>query len=232
MIDARSILERALAEAIAIAERLGATIPQSVFDKLEALKKVSAIVADYEVELTTAVVGYFNGEASLSRVRKVFSSAPRDYARDVYVEGMSEGGLSSDDLDEDDERHIDEWIETQLDHVEGLVDYVSTVKGKDVVDVAAKQRAILDRVSLWVKELRDLGGRGRLRAKDGELAVWELGDTEIHCPDCLANSRLKPHRVKWWRDADRLPRSKDLDCGGYNCDCTLRNPKTRKVLYP
>lgn len=230
MSDARSLLERAISEVIEIAERLGVRVPQSIVDKIEALKKVSALVGDYEVELSSAVVAYFNGDAALSRVRKVFSSAPRDYAREVYVEGMGEGGLTADDLDEDDEALIDEWIQTQSDHVEGFVEFVATVKSAD--DPRARQRAILDRLALWVKELRDLGGRGRLRAKDGELAIWELGDTEEHCSDCLSNSRLKPHRVKWWREAGRLPRSKDLACHGYNCDCTLRSPKTRRILYP
>lgn len=232
MIDPRVFLERLIGEAIAIAEALGATIPESVLQKLDALKKVSGIVGDYEIELSSVVVDYFNGEASLSRVRRVFSSAPRDYARDVYVEGMSEGKLSEEDLDEDDEALISQWIETQIDHVDGLVEFVSSVKDVEDADRATRQRAILDRVSLWVKELRDLGGRGRLRAKDGELAIWELGDTEIHCSDCLANSRLKPKRVKWWREERGLPRSKDLACHGFNCDCTLRNPKTKRQLYP
>lgn len=232
MIDPRLFLERAIDEVIAIAERLGATIPEPIFRKLDALKKVSAIVGDYEVELSSVVVAYFNGEASLSRVRKVFSTAPKEYARDVYVEGMAEGKLSEDDLDDDDEALIEQWIETQLDHVEGLVEFVSSVKDVDETIRRDRQRSILDRVSLWVKELRDLGGRGRLRAKDGELAEWVLGDTEDHCPDCLANSRLKPKRVKWWREERGLPRDKDLACHGYNCDCTLRSPKTRRQLYP
>lgn len=232
MIDPRSFLERSLADLISLAESLGAKISPALKRKVDALKKVSAIVGDYEVDLTSAVVGYFNGEASLSRVRKVFSSAPRDYARDVYLEGMGEGGLGEEDLDEDDESAISEWIDTQAGSVEGLVEFVSTVKSVDEDQRRDRQRAILDRVSLWVKELRDLGGRGRLRAKDGELAIWELGDTEIHCDDCLANSRLKPKRVKWWREERGLPRAKDLACHGFNCDCTLRSPKTRRQLYP
>jgi len=232
VIDPRSFLERSLADLISLAESLGAKISPALKRKIDALKKVSAIVGDYEVDLTSAVVGYFNGEASLSRVRKVFSSAPRDYARDVYLEGMGEGGLGEEDLDEDDESAISEWIDTQAGSVEGLVEFVSTVKSVDEDQRRDRQRAILDRVSLWVNELRDLGGRGRLRAKDGELAIWELGDTEIHCDDCLANSRLKPKRVKWWREERGLPRAKDLACHGFNCDCTLRSPKTRRQLYP
>lgn len=228
----RDFFAEALEDLSGIAEQLGATIPEDVRRKIDALKKVASIVGDYEVALTSAVVDYFNGEATLSRVRRVFASSPRAYARDVYLEGMKEGKLGEEDLDDEDESAIAEWIETQADHVEGLVEFVSTVKGLDDAQRRDRQRAILDRVKLWVKELRDLGGRGRLRAKDGELAIWELGDTEEHCPDCLANSRLKPHRVKWWREKRDLPRSKDLACHGFNCDCTLRNPKTGRILYP
>ena len=232
MIDPRAFFERTLSDLLSLAESLGASVPLALKRKLDALKKVSAIVGDYEVDLTEAVVSFFNGEASLSKVRKVFSKSPREYARDVYLEGMGEGGLTEEDLDEDDERVIEEWIDTQAEHVDGLVEFVSSAKTVDETERRDRQKSILDRVALWVKELRDLGGRGRLRAKDGELAIWELGDTEDHCRDCLANSRLKPKRVKWWRETRGLPRAKDLACHGFNCDCTLRSPKTGRQLYP
>lgn len=232
MNDPREELALRISDLIDYADSIGARVSVDVRNKVEAIKKVSSIVGDYEVELTSAVVAYFNGDASISRVRRAFTTSPREYARDTYVEGMSEGGLDESELDEEDELAIDAWIDVQIDHVEGFVEFAKTIKSVPDEARSARQSAILDRVKLWVKELRDLGGKGRLRAKDGELAFWELGDTEDHCDSCLSNSRLKPHRVKWWRDADRLPRSKDLDCKGFNCDCRLKSAKTGRTLYP
>lgn len=228
----RLVLAAHLSDLIEASKSAGFTFSIELVRKLSALKSVKSIVGDYEVTLTTAVVDYFNGDATLSRVRGTFSRSPREYAREVYLEGMSEGGLTEEDLDDEDERTIADWIATQKDSVEGFVDFCRTIKDVDQDQRSARQGAILSRAGMWVNSLAELGGLGRIRGKEGELATWELGDTEEHCSSCLTNSDLKPHRLKWWRDSGRLPRSRELDCHGYNCDCTLRSPKTRMVLYP
>lgn len=196
-----------------------------------AVKSVRTVAIDYEVDLTEAVVAFFNG-GSIRSVRSAWQKAIKGYARDVYVEGMAEGKMPADEFDADDQDAVDTWIGEQLGYVDGFVDAVKEAGAAEGDARTGAQQGILNRVALWVAALKDLGGLGRIRALEGELAQWELGDTEEHCADCLANSRLKPKRLKWWRDNERLPRSHDLACGGFNCDCGLRSVRTGRWLYP
>jgi hypothetical protein len=194
------------------------------------VKTVRRYVIEYETELTAPIAGYFNGAGGLRSVRATFQRAIREYARPTYIEGITDGNGSADDFDEEDAATVEAWIAEQLLHVDGLVDAVR--EAQQATDRTAAQQMIFDRVKLWVNALADLGGRGKLRAQEGALAYWVLGDTEEHCDDCLRYSRFKPRRLKRWLDDEALPRARNLACNGYNCDCTLRNPKTNRILYP
>lgn len=196
----------------------------------QAVKTVRTVVVDYEVELTGPIADYFNGDGSIRAVRATFQRAIRDYAKDAYIEGIRDGKGAAEDFDDEDAEVVEAWIDEQLSHVDGLVDAVRATESAE--DRTSAQQGILNRVRLWVNALADLGGRGKLRAMEGEMAYWQLGDTEEHCDDCLRNSRARPKRVKKWMDSGNLPRSYDLECGGYNCDCTLRSAKTDRILYP
>jgi hypothetical protein len=201
-----------------------------LIERLTRVKTVRSYVIDYEVELTTPIADYFNGDGSLRAVRATFQRAIREFARPTYIEGITDGKGNEEDFDEEDEAVVEAWISEQLSHVDGLVDAVREAQQAD--DRTTAQRGIFDRVKLWVNALADLGGRGKLRAQEGALAYWVLGETEEHCKDCLRYSHLKPRRLKRWLDDDALPRAHNLACNGYNCDCTLRSPKTNRILYP
>jgi len=194
------------------------------------VKSVRGLVGTYEVELTETIADYFNGDGSLRSVRATFQRAIRQYAKEAYIEGIQDGGGEAGDFDDEDAAVVDAWIDEQLSHVDGFVDAVRETQGAE--DRTAAQEGILARVRYWVNALADLGGRGKLRALEGEMAYWQLGDTEEHCPDCLRYSRLRPKRIKRWLDQGALPRSHDLACHGYNCDCTLRSVRTGRILYP
>ncbi|MBP9750991.1 MAG: hypothetical protein KBC95_04070 [Candidatus Peribacteraceae bacterium] len=196
----------------------------------QAVKTVRTVVVDYEVELTGPIADYFNGDGSSGAVRATFQRAIRGYAKDAYIEGIRDGKGNAEDFDDEDADVVDAWIDEQLSHVDGLIDALRATEGAQ--DRTAAQQGILTRVRYWVNALADLGGRGKLRAMEGEMAYWRLGYTEVHCDDCLRNSRARPKRIRKWIDGGTLPRSYDLKCGGYNCDCTLRSARTDRILYP
>jgi len=205
---------------------------RDVLTEALAVKSVRTVAIDYEVELTTAVTDYFNGSGSTRGVRATWQKAIKGYAKDVYVEGMAEGKLDASEYDDADDATVQDWIDAQLGYVDAFVEAVKEAGAAEGDARTGAQAGILTRVGLWVAALKDLGGLGRIRALEGEMCGWELGDTEEHCADCLANSRLKPKRLKWWRDNEKLPRSHGLACGGFNCDCGLRSVRTGRWLYP
>jgi hypothetical protein len=54
--------------------------------------------------------------------------------------------------------------------------------------------------------------------KDG-LYEFVYGDTE-HCSDCLRLNGQK-HRMSDWIESDMMPKSANLECGGWLCKCEL-----------
>jgi hypothetical protein len=69
-----------------------------------------------------------------------------------------------------------------------------------------------------------------LRGKKNQMVTWHLGATEKHCKTC-ASLDGKSHRISWYIDHDYIPRKNgcNLDCGGYNCDCTLTDKDGNEV---
>lgn len=138
--------------------------------------------------------------------------------QDAYFEGLSEGGIGPEDVDESDVRAVDEMTKAQH---EFLTDYVLDVQDARGDDAA--EEAVLGRVDYWSQSMQVAYQKGLTSAKANEMVTWHLGATEEHCDTCswLNNQR---HRRKWFDDKGYIPRqpgSKTLDCGGWRCDCTL-----------
>lgn len=194
---------------------------------------INEVVREYNDLLRRLVVDAANGNIKAAGFASQMLSGLREDAEAVYVEGMREGGIdnAADILDDDDKLTIDNWIDAQTEFISGFAaDAVAVGKLKGDANTEAR-RIIFDRAELWVANLRNLGARGYARAKEGVKARWVLGETEKHCKDCLRYSTLAPKRMKYWLDNEKLPRSPDLACSGFNCDCSLVDAKGR-VLYP
>jgi hypothetical protein len=75
--------------------------------------------------------------------------------------------------------------------------------------------------SLWANSVARTETIGQTLSRDDPWYIWELGNTEKHCRDCLhLNGQI--HRASEWRAAGIAPQSPDLECGGWHCDCKLR----------
>jgi hypothetical protein len=59
-----------------------------------------------------------------------------------------------------------------------------------------------------------------LVAGDKQRYIWQIGNTEQHCEDCLRlNGQV--HTMKEWKQANWLPKTNRLACKGFRCDCSL-----------
>ena len=226
-------LRDALAVVTAYALGTGAVVPQDLLAALGARKTVGDVCDEFTVDLSESVVAVFNGEASAKELASDMRKALRAYGRDAYLEGMAEGGVNNpaDELTAEDEDEIADWIAGQLEHVAGFAaDCAATRKAEDR---GAAQAAMLARFDKWVESLRDIGSRGKASALKNKMGTWRLGDTEKHCRTC---SRLngQRHRLSWFMERGYLPQengSESLDCGGWECDCTIEDDNG-KVIYP
>jgi len=90
----------------------------------------------------------------------------------------------------------------------------------------AMQEQFINRIDLWVnKGLMRIFGLGKLAANANQMLVWRLGPTD-HCATC-AGAAGQRHRAKDWKRSGILPQSGVLECGGYQCQCSLEPTNER-----
>lgn len=81
------------------------------------------------------------------------------------------------------------------------------------------------RLNMWQNVGKQIFGKGQIESPQipgipEKRYRWQLGATEQHCETCLKLSG-KVLTASEWRAAGIAPQSRDLDCGGWNCDCVL-----------
>ena len=93
-----------------------------------------------------------------------------------------------------------------------------------VTDDQTLERAdekIGNRLALWLFGLAAVWSVGKAYiANQSRHLRWDLGMTEQHCTDCLRlNGQV--HTAAAWNASGWRPQSRDLECNGYRCDCSL-----------
>lgn len=80
---------------------------------------------------------------------------------------------------------------------------------------------LTQRLSMWTNSATSLHTLGVLLDNLDQNFIFELGNTEDHCNDCLSlNGQVYTGRE--WLDSGLRPQSRELACNGYHCDCRLR----------
>jgi hypothetical protein len=191
-------------------------------------KSVNEVTRDYDATLTRFAFDVLNGNSDAVDFRRSHKALIRSLALDAYVEGLREGGVSADEMDDEDHAAVRAWIDEQAAHVN---DFAAWLAGGEPRNSEAKRRELAERVALWVQALDNLGGLGRAAALANTMCTWRVGDTE-HCDTCRELDGAR-HRLKWFTSKGYIPRevgSDTLECGGYNCMCQLVNEKGERVL--
>lgn len=178
-------------------------------------KSIASVARKFQAQLRgLTIISMTGGGSILADVRQ----AVKDGIENAYIEGMIEGGLTPDDVTADDAQMIDELNLTQQDFVTDFVKAIRQAQG----DKAA-QRDILDnRIPLWTASIEAAGMQGLASAKKNEMVTWHLGATEEHCKTCNQLNG-QSHRRSWFASRNYFPQTPgaSLECGGFNCQCTL-----------
>jgi hypothetical protein len=194
---------------------------------------IGQIVKQYDDALTNFVFETWNNpHAGAVDFRREHREMIRTLGRQAYYEGMREAGIANPeaDADYDDELAIRQWINEQLQYVNGF----ATAVIEAALD-AALRRGILDRVRWWVESMRAIGNLGYANTKRNEPGTWRMNfvrGTKEHCRTCawLEGQR---HRLKWYVQKGYVPRrpgNPNLDCGGWLCGCGVVSDQGRLLL--
>jgi hypothetical protein len=139
-----------------------------------------------------------------NEIEKQFELAWRDGARQV---GESP---NTDEAYAELQRLIDE----ELVYVQEFANAVQ------VAEKAITLRDIRRRVNIWANQFNRIVNRALLFFGKEKHLKWRLGMTEQHCQSCLSLDGHVATANDWFK-ANIYPQDKQLECGGWNCDCKL-----------
>jgi hypothetical protein len=189
-------------------------------------KSVDEIVAEYDNTLTANVRRGFRGQTDARELAAAHRDMIRGFAAQAYYEGLLQGGVEQEEADDDDRATIKDWIDSQLPHVRGFAE-----SAMDAKDDKALQEQVYARLDQWLRALQSLGNLGFASAQKNAMGTWKYGDTE-HCNTCLRLNGRR-HRLSWWIKYEFIPQqpgAKNLDCGGWMCQCQIVDDRGRVLL--
>lgn len=187
---------------------------KAAFDKLS-VKAIQATRLDYERDFDELLSRARSERMQRTQWASAMRVIGRRYGTKAYVDGMTDGGVE-DDLSDDDRITINDLVAAQSPYVTELGNILFKEDG--ISDAQADGKAAM----WWNKSLQPLYFAGLQAADFNGVYEWVYGDTE-HCTDCRRLNGQR-HRLKGWK-ANWMPQSDRLDCGGFNCKCTLQKVK-------
>lgn len=123
--------------------------------------------------------------------------------------------------------------------LEGLIDdelaYIQEFA--DAVQVATKAITLADitrRLGIWANQFERLKNRAMLFFGGEKRLMWREGDTVKKCVTCVGLDGQVRTANEWAR-LNIQPQDKQLECGGWNCDCSFvvtNAPLTNSPLPP
>ena len=198
-----------------------------LYRELHATKAEATIgdmLAGYTNDLGELIQELLRGGKRTSKAdfRRQMKGQIRDYAREGFRVAWEEGGGDVEETTSDEIGKIQDWTKEQQSHVNDFADWLT--------DKESDLDAVPDRVALWGAAYESFLNDVKTAAMGDPVGEWEYGDTE-HCDTCLELNGQR-HRVSWFKERGYHPRAPgaEMDCGGYRCQCQVKNPKTGERL--
>lgn len=197
-----------------------ATTPEmlkAAFDyarELSAQKAVQATRLDFENAFNNLLEGARRGDYTRQQFQSQLRKVLRQYGVMAYRDGLVDGGVTDGELDDEDRAEVATLLAEQSDYISS---FGSVLFNKDgISDNLADLKAEL----WWNKTVNKFYQHGLASADRNGMYMWVIGQTEKHCVTCAAlNNQV--HRMKEYAKRGLLPKSSNLVCGGWYCDCNL-----------
>lgn len=185
--------------------------PPDTLPTAEGEKAIQATRLDFEADLEDLIAGARSGDVTRRRFGIILRDLLRKYGLQAYKDGLLDGGIEDDELDDDDTADYLVLLAAQSVYVTGLGD---TLYSDGITDAEAAQKPQM----WWNKSLRPFYDAGRLSADKNGLYEFAGDDGEESCSTC---SRLKGqrHRLKDWVRRQLRPGvdTNSFECKGFQC---------------
>lgn len=175
-------------------------------------------VETYRRNLRSPIRGLWSGVIDSNQFFDSMEAVIRRGLTEAWESAAKECGIGPNELTTDELNELTGAIFSELSHITGLA---SAISQNDKAS-GGNLEPFLKRAELWINRYEDIQSRARVLACGDKKLEWILGATEESCTTC---PRLdgQVRRASFWLDTGIVPRNPpnpDLECGGWNCQCT------------
>lgn len=169
--------------------------------------------ANFRRGLRSAVRGLWSKAISESQFIDAMQSAIQRNLTVAWQEGATECGIGADELSEAEIEARDAFIDNQYSFIGGFGEAIGEDGDNRLGD-------LYSRIELWVNRYGEIRDRAKAMACADQKLEWRINvRCKEHCSSCTRlNGKVK--RGSYWNKTI-LPRSRDLECGGWRCCCSL-----------
>lgn len=166
--------------------------------------------------IRSSVRGLWNGSLSRGQFVDALKSTIQRNLTNAWNEGALECGIAADELSDEEVEARDAFIEGQYEYIGG---YADAIRENDKIS-GEKLQPLFDRADLWINRYGEIRDKAKAMACADEKLEWRINARcKEHCSSCVRlNGKVK--RGSYWTKTI-LPRSRDLECGGFRCCCSL-----------
>ena len=183
---------------------------------LKAAGGYPGVRTEYYTAVYDAVYDYLTGNRPVTgfvnSVKRAFTEAQASAMEIAYTEAGGELPFDAE---------TSAWlVSTQQAGFGHIEDLFARLKAEwEGLDPAAEAT---HRAEGYASNLDGIFNETKLRGSKNQTVTWVLGSAEKHCKTC-ASLDGKRHRISWFIERDYIPRKNGaaMECGGYNCDCSL-----------
>lgn len=198
--------------------------PDSTDLPIVKLLKESKSYDTYRQSIRRLTRGYWKGDFStFDFVDGMVSAIQRNYDS-AWSEGAKLMGVQPDERTDEEQATLDAAINEEISYITG---FASAIDQNSQANGGALQ-PLFDRADLWAQGYARIVTLAQATSGADLKLRWVYGDTIAHCADC-SQYVGKIYRRSEWQEAGALPQSKDLACGGWQCDCYFEVTNERKT---
>lgn len=170
----------------------------------------------YDKSINRAVRYFYNGKDDAGQFIDRMIKSIETEMRKAWYQGMRYNDLDPlKDMKPEWEDILADVIASELDHV---LDFAAAIE-----KAAAEEQPIdglLGRAQLWVNRYNEVVNLAKLTTRPKDRYIWQMGSTVEHCATCQG-LHGKIATAEDWLVSGYRPQGRMLECGGWNCACTL-----------
>ena len=172
--------------------------------------------SNFRSGIRSAVRGLWSGALTPGQFSDALEAVIQRNLTNAWTEGAADCGISADELTDQETTALAAFIDNQFGFIDG---YGEAIEAESKAE-GGKLTPLFARAEMWVTRYGEARNKAKALACADSKLEWRI---DVHCKEhCFSCTRLngKVKRGSYW-DKTILPRSRDLECGGWRCCCNL-----------